>query len=86
MDKQKAYSTHEIAKAKNASYYFLRGIGTALTAIHYSTFYYAEIYTSILTLLIVLCKPSQDSLAVHACQKLNCVLASQYRNLVRELQ
>lgn len=42
MDKQKAYSTHEIVKAKNASYYFLRGIGMALRAIHYSTFYYAE--------------------------------------------
>lgn len=45
MDKQKAYSTHEIAEAKMLHYYFLRGIGTALTAIHYSTFYYAEIYT-----------------------------------------
>lgn len=43
MDKQKAYSTHEIAKAKNASYYFLRGIGMAFEAIRYSTFYYAEI-------------------------------------------
>lgn len=30
MDKQKAYSTHEIAKAKNALYYLLRGIGMAL--------------------------------------------------------
>lgn len=45
MDKQKAYSTHEIAEAKMLRCYFLRGIGTALTAIHYSTFYYAEIYT-----------------------------------------
>jgi hypothetical protein len=29
MNKQKAYSTHEIAEAKNASHYFLRGIGMA---------------------------------------------------------
>ncbi len=30
MEKQKAYSTHEIVKVKKTSYYFLREIGMAL--------------------------------------------------------
>lgn len=85
MDKQKAYSTHEIAEAKMLHYYFLRGIDTALETIYYSTFYYAEIYTYILITHIIFCKSSQYPLSVYAGHKLDRILASDHRNLFRKL-
>lgn len=62
-------------EARNSSIYFLRGVGMALEAIRYSTFYYAETNMYILFLLILFCKSTMSSFSIFTVHKFNSVFA-----------